>query len=265
MTAIDRKLGDSGQELELKKEINNLLLELRSVSHLIPMYDLEKLRVKLDHLLQKASENTAPQPRKFKFKSKPLSDRSTPRHSPDSVSTTASATELPTSTGKTLVCDGKQTLYQGLRDTSLTYDIRNDLSGEMNGNSSSLHLRDLNKSVVNFKGLHFDHGSVYVENARDCVIAFQLQASSDVQIRLFKLYNCKVYITRLGSTVPQTIILEECRDCQFHTDMQTAAVAVQDFSSIGKLGEEYQKSYHFVPFETYSFDTQRLKGELRRS
>ncbi|SCU93052.1 LANO_0E02894g1_1 [Lachancea nothofagi CBS 11611] len=231
---------------KVKKEIDALFSSLRLVADQLPAYDVEKYNARLEKLLKKVTdEGQATKKRKFQFKGKPKVDTPATNATPGDVELVDPKSKL---TRQNIRYDQKIGNYQNLEDSSLSYENENEGLSENIIQSSSLHVRSLLRSVINFNGTPFNHGSIHIENAQDSVILLKLQAHSNIQVRLFGLHNCKVYIVRAG-TEPQTIILENCSECQFHSDMKNTTT-IQDFSNIGKLIEESEPSFSYVSFST---------------
>ncbi|SCU81031.1 LAME_0B05402g1_1 [Lachancea meyersii CBS 8951] len=256
---IEQKSRQGRDTLDLKREVIALSTALASVADTIPAYDLEKHNTRLMKLLKQITIDAPSTTKKFRFKNKPKSSQS---KNDDAVQNVAGedskSMNSPECVGKSLRYE-RGGVYENLQDSSLTFDatLQNDPASD--NSSSAIHLRSLKRSVINFKGTPFQHGSFYIENAQDCFIILRLPLQSQIQVRLNGLQNCKIYITRVGLE-PQSVVLERCSELRFHSEMRDTT-NIQDFSSIGKVFPNEKTWFPYESFDLCDFDTDRLMND----
>ena len=232
----------------MKQRLSALSDSLSSMTGQIPSYDLEKYTARLCLLLKKAS-NQEPKKR-FQFKRKPVIGEPRPSFAGDVLDKDKGSP--PDSTqitdGQTLTLDPSKGLYRDLRRCTLKYSLQEQEASTSLIESSALSLRSLTDCTIDFHGCPFKQGSIHIENATNSTILIRLQTDCNIQVRLYGLVACKIYIVR-EDPEPQTIILENCSKCQFHSKMKNL-VDIQDFSNIGKCLSQDQDYLDFGTFDT---------------
>ncbi|SCU99069.1 LAFA_0G21814g1_1 [Lachancea sp. 'fantastica'] len=252
--AIEQKMGQNTSASLLKKEVLEIFELLRSVSDSISAYDLERYNSRLTRLLKRittdASSSTT---RKFQFKSRPQpKDQVKDDNKAQNMQHMSNAAVVsPKCVGKALEFEtGAE--YENLENCSLTFE--NEKLSDCN--SSAIHIKSCHNSVINFKGLPFLHGSIYIEDAGSCVIVFRLPELSHIQIRLHGLESCDIYVAREDSQL-QSVVLENCKDLRFHSNLRDIT-KIQDFSSVGKTSAPEQPNYRYKDFDLCNFETPAL-------
>ncbi|KAM3159563.1 Tubulin-folding cofactor C [Lachancea thermotolerans] len=251
---LERELGACKNTNALKEDISLFSSALNASSDQLPPYALEKFAKRLQALLKDLeARNRKGSVTRFKFRRKPTvppTIGTTPTKTPLSNRAKPSDSSGPTR-DQTLVVTHAAASYENLVHCNISYNARdrqNDLNSLQSG-SSALSLRSLDSCIVKLLGVPFNRGSVYIENAIDSLVLIKIQSGADIQVRLFGLRNCKLYIIQEGMR-RQAVILENCQDCCFHTAMKEGA-DIQDFSNISKCLTDGGEHFHFEAFDTH--------------
>lgn len=123
--------------------------------------------------------------------------------------------------------------------------------------AGSLTFHRIADTVINLQELPFQTGSIFISECQDSVVVFNVPTDGHLQVRLHNLRNCKLLIS---SQHPQTVIMEGCEKCCFHSSTQPNIV-IRDFSNINLENDNTSTatSCQFLDFDLLNLDTAAIR------
>ncbi|CUS23130.1 LAQU0S08e02784g1_1 [Lachancea quebecensis] len=258
---LERELYTCKNTGALKKDISLFSAALNSGSEQLPPYALEKFAKQLQALLKGLEAiNRNSSVTRFKFKRKPTTlvpiGTASVGATPSNV--VKPSTSLEPVQDQNIVVTHAAASYENLVRCTITCNAQNRQCATefAESGSSALHLRSLNSCIVNLYGVPFDRGSIHIENAVDSLVLIRIQKEANIQVRLFGLKSCKLYIVH-ESMRRQAVVLENCENCCFHISMKEG-IDIQDFSNISKCLTDEARHLRFEGFDIDGNDAAAL-------
>lgn len=223
------------------------------MSSLLSRFDQELYSTKIDQLLKKITTKQltlAKEDRRSRWKSMGLRAKHTasPPVSSDRKVVPSPITEK--------AVDSKPEI----KDTDIKYQISTKSYQNLNncklgwtGNDilqeyATLQVQNVKKSTIYFNIVPFNQGSLLLEGFQDSNVIIITPEKSNLQLRLHKMDNCKLYIKRQAGSEVQDVVIEDFSHCVFHKDTKDY-VRIHNFNQLTYQNKESNDGYTFVEFE----------------
>lgn len=222
-----------------------MLKELNAISGQLPGHDLEYYSHKIRSMLQKVTDKEKKvrsvdlaHSKRFQFKRKPSLSKVSNNNKNDTKTTLHNPNVLICN--QSFMFNGSQHVYENFKECILMVSPNIEFM-----ETYSLFLRHFISSSILFDQVPFKQGSILIEDCEDSIIHLVCKNTSNIQIRLHLLKNCKLYINKEGNAT-QNIIIENCSNCIFHESTKETIV-IRDFNNLG-FDTTNTSSYTFQNF-----------------